>query len=170
MKKFNYIAISIIIIFFSTFKSYAENNIVFLDIEKAVNQSNIGKKILSDLNNIRLNEINKLKVIENNLKDKDTEINKVKNIISKEELNIKINELKNEINQFNNKKDEIQKNFLTNKNKQIDELFKKINPLIIQYMDENSIDMIIGKNNIYLAKSSLDITENIILLINNNLN
>ena len=60
-----------------------------------------------------MNEINKLKVIENNLKDKDTEINKVKNIISKEELNIKINELKNEINQFNNKKDEIQKNFLT---------------------------------------------------------
>ena len=170
MKKLNFFIFSVIVFCLFAFKSYAENSIVFLDIEKAVNDSNIGKKILTDLNNTRLNEINKLKIIEKKLKDKDIEINKVKNIISKEELEIKVNDLRNEINQFNQKKDEIQKNFISNKNKQLDELFKKINPLIIQYMDDNSIDMIIGKNNVYLAKSTLDITEKIILLINNKLN
>ena len=57
---------------------------------------------------------------------------------------------------------------MNNKNKKLDELFKKINPLVIEYMNDNSIEMIIGKNNVYLAKSKLDITKNIIELINNN--
>ncbi len=35
-------------------------------------------------------------------------------------------------------------------------------------MDDNSIEMIIGKNNVYLAKSNLDITKDIIELINKN--
>jgi Skp family chaperone for outer membrane proteins len=37
-------------------------------------------------------------------------------------------------------------------------------------MDDNSIDMIIGKNSVYLSKSNLDITKNIIELINKNFN
>ena len=59
---------------------------------------------------------------------------------------------------------------MKDKNNKLDELFKKINPLIIEYMDDNSIDMIIGKNSVYLAKSNLDITKNIIELINKNFN
>ena len=37
-------------------------------------------------------------------------------------------------------------------------------------MDDNSIDMVIGKNSVYLAKSNLDIKNNIIELINKNFN
>ena len=67
-------------------------------------------------------------------------------------------------------KNQIQKQFAKDKNNKLDELFKKINPLIIKYMDDNSIEMIIGKNNVYLAKSNLDITKDIIELINKILN
>ena len=167
MKKKNFLLL-IFFLFFSFFStSYSEDKIVFLDVEFAVNNSNIGKKILKNLNEIRKTEINKLKKIEEDLKAKDQEINNVKNIISKEELDKKIKEFKNDVEQFKAKKNEIQKNFMNNKNK-LDELFKKINPLVIEYMNDNSIEMIIGKNNVYLAKSKLDITKNIIELINNN--
>ena len=170
MKKINFFLI-ILLLFLSFFsKSYSEEKIVFLDIEFAVNNSNIGKKVLNNLNEIRKNEINKLKIIEEELKAKDKEINNIKNIISKDELNKKINDFKKDVAKFNERKNEIQKKFVNDKNNKLDELFKKINPLIINYMDDNSIKMIIGKNNVYLAKSNLDITKDIIELINNNFN
>ena len=92
----------------------------------------------------------------------------MKNIISKDELDKKIKEFQNDVKKFNIQKEEIQKEFINNKNKKLDELFQKINPLIIQYMNDNAIEMIIGKNNVYLAKSNLDITKKIIELIDKN--
>ncbi len=168
MKKINFFLLIFLLFFSFLSKSFSDEKIVFLDIEFAVNNSNIGKKALNNLNEIRKNEINKLKKIEEELKVKDQDINNVKNIISKDELDKKIKEFKKEIEKFNAKKNQIQKQFAKDKNNKLDELFKKINPLIIKYMDDNSIEMIIGKNNVYLAKSNLDITKDIIELINKN--
>jgi len=150
---------------FSSF-AHASSNIVFLDIEYAVNNSNIGKKLLNDLQKIQKEEISKLKILEDDLKKKDTEINKVKNIISKEELENKIKLLKKEINEYNIKKDEIEIKFNNNKNKRQEDLIKQINPLIIKYMSDNSIDLIISKQIVYLGKSERDITNDILQLIN----
>ena len=170
MKKFNIY----FLIFFLTFSFHSttksDEKIVFLDVEFAVSNSNVGKKTLNELNQAKNNEIKKLKIIEKDLKSKEQEINNIKNIVSKEELENKIKEFKKDVEKFKIKQKEIQKNFTNNKNKKLDELFKKINPLIIGYMNDNSIDMIIGKNNVYLAKSNLDITKNIIDLINKNFN
>ena len=170
MKKLNIYLLIFFIIFLFNSVSKSDEKIVFLDIEFAVNNSNIGKKILNDLDQTRNNEIQKLKIIEKELKFQEQEINNVKNIISKEELDNKINEFKKGVKEFKVKKNEIQKNFANSKNKKLEELFKKINPLIIGYMNDNSIEMIIGKNNVYLAKSNLDITKNIIEIINKNFN
>ena len=160
------------LIFFLTFSFYSKtlgnDKIVFLDIDFAVNNSNIGKKTLNSLQEIRSSEIKKLKNIEVELKSKEKEINNMKNIISKDELDKKIKEFQNDVKKFNIQKEEIQKEFVNNKNKKLDELFKKINPLIIEYMNDNAIEMIIGKNNVYLAKSNLDITKKIIELIDKN--
>ena len=170
MKKLNIYLFIFFIFFLFNSVSKSDEKIVFLDIEFAVNNSNIGKKILNDLDQTRNNEIQKLKIIEKELKFQEQEINNVKNIISKEELDNKINEFKKGVKEFKVKKNEIQKNFANSKNKKLEELFKKINPLIIGYMNDNSIEMIIGKNNVYLAKSNLDITKKIIELINKNFN
>ena len=160
------------LIFFLTFSFYSKtlgnDKIVFLDIDFAVNNSNIGKKTLNSLQEIRSSEIKKLKNIEVELKSKEKEINNMKNIISKDELDKKIKEFQNDVKNFNIQKEEIQKEFINNKNEKLDELFKKINPLIIEYMNDNAIEMIIGKNNVYLAKSNLDITKKIIELIDKN--
>ncbi len=105
---------------------------------------------------------------ESELKKKNEEIVKIKNILSKEELEKKIKVLKLEIKDFNNYKEKI--SIETNKfrNKEIESFFKKINPLIQKYMDENSIDIIIDKKNIFIARSEYDITQDILDLINKN--
>ena len=166
MKKI--IQIIFFIFFHNLFNSlaYGTSNIVFLDIEYAVNNSNVGKNLLNDLKKIQIKESNKLKIIENDLKKKDNEINKVKNIISKIELEKKIDILKKEINDYNIKKNTTQKTFNATKNKRQDDLIKKINPLIIKYMNDNSIDLIVDKQIVYLGKSEIDITNEILKLIN----
>lgn len=160
--------ITFFLITFFNISAHGENQIVLLDLDYAVSNSNVGKNILSNLNKIRLDEIEKLKIAESRLVKKEEEINKIKNIITKEELNLKISDFKKEIKDFNLQKDQIQKKFLNNKNRELEQLLKKINPLIIKFMDDNSIEMIISKSNVYLAKTKLDITKNIIELINKN--
>ncbi len=167
MKKLKFL-ITFFFISFLHISANAENKIVLLDLDFAVSNSNVGKNILQNLNKTRIEKIEKLKIKESSLIKKEKEINKIKNIVSKEELNSKISEFQKEIKDFNSQKDQIQKKFLDDRNKELDELLKKINPLIIKFMDDNSIEMIISKSNVYLAKTKLDITKNIIELINKN--
>jgi outer membrane protein len=167
----NHIKKIIFLIFFSSLYSslaYSNDKIVFFDIEYAVSNSIIGKKVISNLNKIKSDENKKLKIVEDSLKKKNEEIKNLKNIISKEELQKKINQFQNEIKEYNINKDKIQKDFTNNKNKQLEDLFKKINPLIIKFMSDNSIDLILSKKNIYLGKTNLDITESMVKLINEN--
>ena len=158
-----------LLIFFLTHYSIAySKNIVFLDFEFAITNSNIGKKTLDNLEKINSEENEKLKIIEQSLNKKNEEINNLKNIASKEKIEKKIKEFQEEINKFNIEKNKVQKKFIANKNKQLDELLKKINPLIIEYMSDNSIELILSKKSVYLGKIELDITENIIKIINEN--
>ena len=83
MKKINFFLLIFLLFFSFLSKSFSDEKIVFLDIEFAVNNSNIGKKALNNLNEIRKNEINKLKKIEEELKVKDQDINNVKILFQK---------------------------------------------------------------------------------------
>jgi len=168
MNPVNKIVFFLIFTFLFNVNAHSNNKVVFIDIQYAVNNSNIGKKVIEDINKIQNDETNKLKLIEESLKKKDNEIKKVKNIISKDELESKISILKKEINSYNLKKEEIQKKFTIDKNLKLDELIKKINPLITKFMEDNSIELILSKKIVYLGKTELDITNEIVELINNN--
>mgnify|MGYP005713652211 FL=1 len=52
------------------------------------------------------------------------------------------------------------------KNKELKGFLKLINPLIKDYMDKNSIDIVIDKKNIFIAKTDKDITKDILEIIN----
>ena len=163
--------IFILLLFSFLFNSIviAQDKIVFIDLEQIVNNTNIGKKILSELNKINLDNIEKLKIKENLIKEKEISLNNTKNIISKTELQNKINLLKNEISIYNKQKNEKTNDFIKLKNKKLDELFKQINPLVSEYMNKNSITLIVDKKNVYLGKMDYDITDDIVELVNTKL-
>lgn len=160
----------IVLIFFAySSVVFAENKMVFLDLEYLVNNSNIGKKVLNDLNQISIEENKKLKIKENSIKDEEIKINNTKNILSKKEFETKVNLLKDKISKYNIEKDNIKIEFIKKKNIALNDLFKKVNPLVSEYMGENSITIIIDKKNVYLGKKEYDVTEEILKLINENL-
>ena len=93
------------IIFISLIQvSFAEKKIAFIDIDMIINQSEFGKKSYKKIDNDFKKENEKLLKIEKNLVSKEKEILNQKNILSEEELNNKVIDLKKEINDFQKKK------------------------------------------------------------------
>ena len=158
--------LTIIFFLFGTTNLWSSEKIAILDVEFIINKSEPALVIIKKIEKIRDQETKKLKVIEDNLKKKNEELIKTKNLISDEELKKKISSLRDEAKSF----DELRKKTITElnikKNKELNEFIKLINPIVQEYMKEKSIDMIIDKKNIFMAKSKNDITEDILEIIN----
>ena len=156
----------IIFFLFGLTNTWSSEKIAFLDVEFIINKSEPALVIIKKIEKIRDQETKKLKEIENNLKKKNDELIKTKNLISDEELKKKISSLRDEAKSF----DQLRKKTITElnikKNKELNEFLKLINPIIQEYMKEKSIDMIIDKKNIFMAKSKNDITEDILKIVN----
>ena len=164
---------SITTIFFFLFitgKTFADNTVVFIDIDFLIENSNFGKKISQDLNKIYNNDKKKINSIEKKLVEQENEIKKVQNIISKEELNVKILKLREDIKIFDTEKKNTAKKFNDAKSIKVKNFFDKINPLISDYMEKKSIDIIIEKKNIFIGKNTHDITNEILEIINSKFN
>ncbi len=143
------------------------SNIGFIDIDYLIKNSEIGKKTLKILENKNLENIKILKEKEKKLKDKENEIKNKKNIISSEEFNNEVKKLQIKIKELRNDKKLLANNFDEFKNKELNELLKKYNVVIQDFMSKNSIDIIIDKKNIYIGKASSDLTKLILDQINN---
>ena len=164
--KLKYINI-LIIIFFSFFiKLNAAENISFIDVDRIVFESELGKKIDDKINNDFKIENEKLASMEKELKKKENDILKQKNILSEAELNKKINDFKIEVQNFQKRRASINEKFRILRVKQTNELLKKLNKILFKFADDNSIPIILRKNDIVLGKSSLDITNKILEIFN----
>lgn len=149
-----------------SFESQASSNIAFVNIDFLFENSDIGKSIKNKLQDINQQKSKKFKEIEKNLVQEENEIKKVQNIISKEELDKKILILKKDVEEFNNEKKIFLKKLEEIKNEELQNFFSKINPIILEYMEKNSIDLLIEKKNVFIGKSNIDITDELLLIIN----
>jgi len=162
-----------LIYFFFFFNSFnlvhGNNNVVILDLNFLVNNSNKGKFIQNELNLINKKNLNILKTKEDTIKKKEIEIKNQQNLISETELNDKIKIFKESVNDFNNLKNDLNSNFIQTKNELLKDFFDQITPLIQNYMETKSISIIIDKKNIFIAQSNYDITKEILEIINKNI-
>lgn len=154
---------------FSTF-AYSSSEIAYIDLDIVLKETDIGKSILVNLNKINDKNLKDLKNKEEEIKSLENEIKNKKNIISDEKLDKEINNLREKINIFRNDKDKMVNEFSKIKNDKINDFFEKINPIIQDYMNKNSINILLERKNIFIGKMTSEITNDIILLINKNLN
>ncbi len=160
----------LVFIFFFLSASYSNSNekIAFIDIDFILSNSNLGKVIFKELEEENNKNIKILSQKEQILKKKKDDINKTKNISSKEQLEKDIINFNEEIEKFRSEKDKVFNEFKLLKEKKLDNFLKKINPLIQEYMKNNSINVVLEKKQIFIGSSSINITDDIIKLINEN--
>ena len=146
--------------------SQAEDKIAFIDIDKIINQSEFGKKSYKKIDSAFKKEQNKFLKIEKDLISKEQEILKQKNILSEDELNKKIAALKKEIDIFKKETITINQKFNKMKLDKTNEMVQSLNAILSKYADENKISLIIQKKFIVIAKTGLDITNEILEIFN----
>ena len=156
----------ILIIFFSIISiSKSSENIAYLDLDNIVKNTKAGKSIINKLKVSKDSALKKFEQKEKELKKAEEDINKQKNVLSKEELKNKISDFRKEIASFRNDREKLIKDFNTKKIQEFDKFFKKITPIIGEYVAEKKIDIVLKKKDIFLANKNNDITNEIIKLI-----
>ena len=162
--------ILIIIIFFTFINtSISKENIGFVNVDYLIQNSNIGKKLLANINDKDKKNLDNLKKKNKILQDLESSIKKKKNVISDEAYNKEVIDFKKKFQEFSKEKNKIVKEFNVFKKKEIENIFKKINPIINNYMEENSVNLLFDSKNIFMGAKKLNLTEDILKKINNEL-
>ena len=104
---------------------------------------------------------------ESELKEKEKKILSQKNILKKEELQMKIKDLRSEVEEYKKKRAELVDSLNDVRINSSNKLLEQINPILLEYSKVNSISIILQKKNIIMGKSELDITQNILKLLDN---
>ena len=145
--------------------AHSQESIKFIDMKKLIYTSKAGASINKALENISKSNIKKFKKVEKNLKEREEKIIAQKNTLKKDEFNDKINKLKLDATNYRktvkNANDDLKKKRIKGTN----DLLKTLNVLIADYSKKNSISIILQKEFIVMGKKELDITDEIILLV-----
>ena len=158
----------VFIIFFLFFFTnvFAEDKIVYLDVNRLLNESDVGKYLNTELNKINKSNIEEFKKIENSIKSEEDKILTQKNILKTDEYNLKVNELRDKYISYqelkNSKNEEISKI----RNNTASKILKIVNEILSKYSTEKEISLIIEKKNIVIGKTQLDVTNEILELLN----
>ena len=170
MIKFKRIIFILILLILTFNKVYAQDKIGFVDIDFIVKNSNIGKKTLENINTLDEKNINMLKEKGEKLKNLENEIIKKKNIISDDAYEDEVNSFQKKLKIYSNDKKEMVKNFNKYKKDELDKVFMEITPIIKDFMDNNSVGILIDTKNIFMGKTEFNLTEKILKEINKKTN
>ena len=155
----------IFFIFFSKISLSHEKSIVYIDLNKIMNNSIAGKSITSQLENNHKKNISKFKNIEEKLKKDEAEIISQKNVITKEEFEKKIIDLRDKANKFRKERNDNINNLNNQRLEATSKMITLVRPILSEFSDKNSISLIIDKKNIIIGKTLLDITDDILKIV-----
>ena len=149
--------------------SFADLKIAYIDINYILIHSLVGQKIEKHINKIEEENIKKFKDQEKILKEKEKIIIAQKNILDKKKIENKISLLNIEINNYRNERKKLTDELKIKKIEYTKKILNHLNPIITNFVDENSISIVLPKKNIIIGKKKFDITSDIINLLNNEL-
>ena len=161
--------ILVILLFFNVTTFAYGNNVVYIDMSYILSNSIKGKSILKELESKNKSNIKELESKEKILKDLEKNISNQKNILSKEEFEKKVNELQGKVIIFRKDKDKLVQEFNDLKNNAIQNFMKNVEPLVSDYMKKNSINIVLAKKDVIIGKKDLDITDEILEIVNKNI-
>ncbi len=152
----------IILLIFKFEIAAANEKIAFIDLNYIMNNSVAGKSINAFINNLSKEKNKSLKLLENEIKKDENELISKKNIIEESIYDKKVNEIRIRINDYKLERQNFNKNLNRKKIKYNNLLLEKLNPIISNYVEQNSITMVLPKKMIIIGKKDLDITKQIL--------
>jgi len=165
MKKLFLLSILISIYFSNT---YADNS-YFIDFSKVLNNSKAGAQAQKKLKDRILSETKKFKKQEDDIRKQETEIVAQKKLINNDEYKKKINNLRKKVADLQKSKQASLTAIGKSRNDSKKTLLKAVNPILKKYMEDNNIRIILDKKSVIMGDTKLEITDQIINILNKEL-
>ncbi len=138
----------------------------FLDFKYILNESEAGKKAQTFLKNKLETGIKDLKNKEKKIQEEEKKIIAQKKVISSEEYKKQVENLRSKVKSLQKERNNLIETVAKQRSKARNELLKNLNPIIKDYMKEKKIRMVVDKKSLLLADENLNITDDIINLLN----
>tara|TARA_B100000401_G_C52803494_1_gene719841 strand:+ start:1436 stop:1954 length:519 start_codon:yes stop_codon:yes gene_type:complete len=161
--------ITIILFLLVSFPAYSKEKIVYLDLEKIMQDSKAGKSIIAQLKKKSETSISKFKKREKEIIEKEKKLIAQKNLLSKEEFEKNLINLRKDISNFHKDRNKDFNDITKKRVKASTNLINKLTPILEDYSKKNSIRIIVQKKHIVMGKKEDDITKEILELVNQNI-
>jgi len=162
----NFLIFLSISFFVFNFSNSEEIKIAYVDVDRILNNSNVGKEIKLKLDNLSKKKASNFKKIEKQLKETEKKISQQQNILSKEEFQKKVRELQEKGNNFQKDVRKSKNEIITTNRKATSEILTLLNKILANFASENSISIILQKKNIVIGKADLEITDEVMEIFN----
>ena len=157
-------------LFFFIFSSNLNAEIFYIDIDKILNQTNVGKHINKEFEKSKnINNTKNLKT-KNELKKREESLIAQKNILDVNEFNKKLNLFRKDVNNFNQLSQKSNRDLQNKLMKNKANFLKLIEPILLDYVATNNITYLLQKKYIIVGHNDLNKTNDIIKILDNKIN
>ena len=151
---------------FGITNSFAENKIVYIDMNKILNKSKVGAFVEKELTKLHETKLEGFKKTEEDLKKKEIDLVSKRNILARNEFDAKVKLLNEDAQKYQAERRKWFDEIAVKRNKARAEVLKSLDPIITNYFEKNQISLMLYKRNIAIGSSELDITDVIIDQLN----
>jgi Skp family chaperone for outer membrane proteins len=159
----------IIFLFVFNISNVFSDSSYFIDFNQILNKSKAGISAQENLKKKFENESNKFKKQEVELKKNENNLISQKKLITNEEYKKKVQSLRKKVAELQKNKNKSLQSISESRRDARQNLLKVVNPIIKKYMEENNIRMIVEKQSVIMGDASLEITSQILAILNKEL-
>ena len=154
---------------FGTTNAFAENNIVYIDMNKILSESKVGIFVEKELTKIHEKKLNEFKKIEEKLNKEEIDLVSKRNILAREQFDENLKNLNIKAQNYQNQRRQWFDDIAKKRNNARVEVLKSLDPIMTKYFEQNNISLILYKRNVAIGTTELDITDIIIDELNEKL-
>ena len=141
----------------------------YIDFKFILNESNAGKKAQLFLKNKLDKGVKNIQAKQKKLQEEENQIIQQKKVISAEDYKKKVADLRNKVSNLQRERNTLLESVAKQRALARKKLLESLNPIIKDYMKDKNIKMVIDKKSLLLADESLNITKDIMTLLNDKL-
>ena len=166
MNKKSFVFLIILFTSFSGVNLFAQDKIAFIDLNFVYSNSNIGKKIIKEIETKRKNINKDFKEFQSKLDNEKKKLISQKNVLAEDEYKKKVIDLENNLKKYNEIISKKNKDLIDYQNKSKNEFVNKLRSTLEKYAKEKSLSMILRKEQVLIGVNKLDVSKDILELVN----
>ena len=154
---------------FGTTNAFAEDKVVYIDMNKILTESKVGIFVEKELTKSHEEKLDKFKKTEEELKKEEIDLISKRNVMAREEFDKNVKILNEKAQEYQAQRRQWFDDIGQKRNKARAEVLKSLDPIMTEYFEKNNISLILYKRNIAIGISELDVTDKIIDELNKKL-